>query len=52
MIYISSTPTPRESTVDNASRMKQLPLCVTVAEISGKFLMDVTSEEEMCAEVR
>eukprot|EP00434_Breviolum_minutum_P024553 symbB.v1.2.021688.t1/scaffold1889.1/size97066/3 len=30
--------------------MKQLPLCVTVAEISGKFLMDVTSEEEMCAE--
>lgn len=32
-------------------RMKQLPLCVTVAEISGKFLMDVTSEEEMCAEV-
>eukprot|EP00438_Fugacium_kawagutii_P000157 Skav233089 [mRNA] locus=scaffold986:55845:59343:- [translate_table: standard] len=31
-------------------QMKQLPLCVTVAEISGKFLMDVTSEEEMCAE--
>lgn len=31
-------------------RMKQLPLCVTVAQISGKFLMDVTSEEEICAE--
>ncbi|CAK9070050.1 Exosome complex component RRP42 (Exosome component 7) (Ribosomal RNA-processing protein 42) (p8), partial [Durusdinium trenchii] len=30
--------------------MKQLPLCVTVAQISGKFLMDVTSEEEICAE--
>ncbi|CAJ1352604.1 unnamed protein product [Effrenium voratum] len=28
----------------------KLPLCVTVAQIADKFLMDVTSEEEMCAQ--
>lgn len=32
-------------------RLKQLPLCVTVAQLGGKFLMDVTAEEELCADV-
>ena len=30
--------------------LKQLPLCVTVAQLGGKFLMDVTAEEELCAD--
>lgn len=30
--------------------MKRLPLCVTVAQIRDRFLFDVTSEEELCAD--
>eukprot|EP00440_Ansanella_granifera_P032401 gb/GFBE01035160.1/.p1 GENE.gb/GFBE01035160.1/~~gb/GFBE01035160.1/.p1 ORF type:complete len:284 (+),score=52.69 gb/GFBE01035160.1/:1-852(+) len=30
--------------------LQKLPLCVTVAQIQDRFLLDVTSEEEMCAD--
>ncbi|CAE8599144.1 unnamed protein product, partial [Polarella glacialis] len=30
--------------------LKKLPLCVTVAQIQDRFLLDVTSQEELCAD--
>lgn len=30
--------------------LRRLPLCVTVAQIQDRFLLDVTSEEELCAD--
>lgn len=30
--------------------LRRLPLCVTVAQIQDRFLFDVTSEEELCAD--
>jgi len=30
--------------------LRKLPLCVTVAQLQDRFLFDVTSEEEMCAD--
>lgn len=30
--------------------LRKIPLCVTVAQINGKFLFDVTPEEEVCAD--
>lgn len=30
--------------------LRRLPLCVTVAQLQGRFLLDVTLEEELCAD--
>jgi len=30
--------------------LRKMPLCVTVAQINGQFLFDVTPEEEVCAD--
>eukprot|EP00929_Paragymnodinium_shiwhaense_P077752 TRINITY_DN40102_c0_g1_i1.p1 TRINITY_DN40102_c0_g1~~TRINITY_DN40102_c0_g1_i1.p1 ORF type:complete len:288 (-),score=65.21 TRINITY_DN40102_c0_g1_i1:213-1076(-) len=30
--------------------LKRLPLCVTVAQVKDRFLLDVTAEEELCAD--
>merc|ERR550532_3249061 len=30
--------------------MRRLPLCVTAAQVQERFLLDVTREEELCAD--
>jgi len=36
--------------VGTAFPLKKTPLCVTVAQVQDRFLLDVTSEEEVCAD--